>query len=223
MGRRICGKVTASIGLIVFCQTVSAALDSSAAMMAGDSGYRNMLQPDGSRSDVRSIAAVLQDSGSRSNDSGTRFDLNQSGVGPLAQAGQPAAPAPNPVLDSSGPHAQPPAVSSPPNPTSTAVVVRAGPTATGCGLRYLAAELAGKLKGRKWKEFREEECGAITTQAVFPSAIAPKYSGESPDKARTLTCADQFKANKATNANDGMKWIEKGGGYYSECVSRLKG
>ena len=174
---RISGKVAASIGLIVFCQAASAALDSPAAMMAGDLSYRNMLQPGGSKSD---------------------------GVGPLAQA-------------------QSPAVSSPPNPTSTAVVVKAGPSATGCGVKYLAAELAGKLKGRKWKEFREEECGPITTQAVFPSAIAPKYSGESPDKARTLTCADQFKANKATNANDGMKWIEKGGGYYSECVSRLKG
>ncbi len=220
---RTCGKVTASIGLIVFCQIVSAALDSSAAMMASDLSYRNMLQPDGSKGDARLITAVLPDSGSRSNNSGARFDLDQPGVGPLAQAGQPAAPAPSPALDSNGPYAQSPAVSSPPNPTSTAVVVRAGPTATGCGLRYLAAELAGKLKGRKWKEFREEECGAITTQAVFPSAVAPKYSGESPDKARTLTCADQFKANKATNANDGMKWIEKGGGYYSECVSRLKG
>jgi hypothetical protein len=45
----------------------------------------------------------------------------------------------------------------------------------------------------------------------------------SPDKARTLTCADQFNANKTTNANGGLKWIEMGGGYYSECVSRLKG
>jgi hypothetical protein len=221
---RICGKITASIGLIVLCQTASAALDSSAAMMAGDLSYRNMLQPDGSKSDARLIAAVLQNSGSRSNNSGARFDLGQPGVGPLAQAGPPAAPAPSPASDSNTPRTQSaPPVSSPPNPTSTAVVVRAGPSATGCGLKYLAAELAGKLKGRKWKEFREEECGAITTQAVFPSAIAPKYSGESPDKARTLTCADQFKANKATNANDGMKWIEKGGGYYSECVSRLKG
>jgi hypothetical protein len=29
-------------------------------------------------------------------------------------------------------------------------------------------------------------------------------------------------ANKATNANGGLKWIEKGGGYYSECNKRLK-
>jgi hypothetical protein len=87
----------------------------------------------------------------------------------------------------------------------------------------MAAEVAGKAKGRKWKEFRQQECGASTTQAVFPSAISPKYSGVSPDKARTLTCADQFSANKATNANGGMRWIEMSGGYYSECVSRLKG
>ena len=87
----------------------------------------------------------------------------------------------------------------------------------------MAAELAGKLKGRKWKEFRQEECGTSEVMVVFPTAIAPKYSGENPDKARTLTCADQFKANKATNGNGGLKWIEKSGGYYSECVFRLKG
>jgi hypothetical protein len=145
---------------------------------------------------------------------------DSSTVGPLAQAGEPAASAP----ESKEPHDQtPPASSSPPNPTAKAIVVRPGPTVMGCGLKYLTAELSGKLKGRKWKEFRERECGPISTQAVFPSAIAPKYSGESPDKARTLTCADQFTANKAKNANDGMKWIEKSGGYYSECVARLKG
>jgi hypothetical protein len=30
-------------------------------------------------------------------------------------------------------------------------------------------------------------------------------------------------ANKATNSNGSMKWIDKDGGYYAECVSRLKG
>ena len=90
----------------------------------------------------------------------------------------------------------------------------------------MAAEVSGKLKGRKWKEFREQECGESIMEAVFPTMIAPKYSGAAPDKARTLTCADQFnanKANKAANANGGLKWIEKSGGYYGECVSRLKG
>jgi hypothetical protein len=87
----------------------------------------------------------------------------------------------------------------------------------------MAAEVAGKLKGRHWKEFRQEECGESNVDVVFPTAIAPKYSGTAPDKARMHTCADQFTANKASNANGGLKWIEKNGGYYSECVSRLKG
>jgi pyruvate/2-oxoglutarate dehydrogenase complex dihydrolipoamide acyltransferase (E2) component len=59
--------------------------------------------------------------------------------------------------------------------------------------------------------------------AVFPSAINPKYSKESAGKGRMHTCVDQYNANKATNANGGMKWIQKGGGYYSECNKRLKG
>lgn len=60
-------------------------------------------------------------------------------------------------------------------------------------------------------------------EAVFPSAISPKYSGESAGKARMHTCLDQYNANKATNGNGGMRWIERGGGYYSECNRRLKG
>jgi hypothetical protein len=87
----------------------------------------------------------------------------------------------------------------------------------------MAAELAGKLNGRKWKEFHQEECGASNALVVFPTTIAPKYAGEKPDKARTHTCADQFTANKATSGNGGLKWIEKSGGYFSECVIRLKG
>jgi hypothetical protein len=62
-----------------------------------------------------------------------------------------------------------------------------------------------------------------TGNAVFPTAVSPKYSGESPGKARMHTCLDQYNANKATNANGGRKWIEKGGGYYSECNKQLKG
>ena len=37
------------------------------------------------------------------------------------------------------------------------------------------------------------------------------------------TCLDQYRANKTSNGNGGLKWIEKGGGYYSECNKRLKG
>src|SRR5215475_6570058 len=64
---------------------------------------------------------------------------------------------------------------------------------------------------------------ASTGNAVFPSAVDPKYSKESAGKARMHTCVDQYNANKTTNANGGLKWIQKGGGYYSECNKRLKG
>jgi hypothetical protein len=59
--------------------------------------------------------------------------------------------------------------------------------------------------------------------AVFPSAVDPKYSKETAGKARMHTCVDQYNANKTSNGNGGLKWIEKGGGYYSECNKKLKG
>ena len=119
-----------------------------------------------------------------------------------------------------------------------------------CSAKYKAAKTAGTLNGMKWNDFRKAQCGAegaaapapaaaTTTapapapkpaaapaavgNAVFPSAVNPKYSKDSEGKARMETCLDQYKANKATNANGGMKWIQKGGGYYSECNKHLKG
>ena len=59
--------------------------------------------------------------------------------------------------------------------------------------------------------------------AVFPSAVDPKYAKESAGKARMHTCVDQCNANKSTGGNGGLKWIQKGGGYYSECIKKLKG
>lgn len=115
-----------------------------------------------------------------------------------------------------------------------------------CSAKYKAAQKAGTLKGMKWNDFRKAECGATAkaaseqkmtkkpkaaskmapmhaTSAVFPHAISAKYSKETPGKARMHTCLDQYNANKAKNANGGLKWIQKGGGYYSECNKRLKG
>jgi len=62
-----------------------------------------------------------------------------------------------------------------------------------------------------------------STPVVFPSAISPAHAGEKPIKARIKTCFDQFKANEATNSNGGLKWVQKGGGYLSECKKHLKG
>jgi hypothetical protein len=64
---------------------------------------------------------------------------------------------------------------------------------------------------------------AGTGNAVFPSKVDSKYSKETEGKARMHTCLDQYNANKTSNANGDLKWIQKGGGYYSECNKRLKG
>jgi len=130
-------------------------------------------------------------------------------------------------------------------------VAGAGPamalTMKECSAKYKAAQKAGTLKGMKWNDFRKAECGAEAkpaaatapakssktakkpmaapmhaSSAVFPRAISSKYAKESPGKARMHTCLDQYNANKAKNANGGLKWIQKGGGYYSECNKRLK-
>lgn len=64
---------------------------------------------------------------------------------------------------------------------------------------------------------------APATTAVFPTAVSPKYSSESAGKARMHTCLDQYRANKASGGNASLKWVQKGGGYYSECNKRLRG
>ena len=60
--------------------------------------------------------------------------------------------------------------------------------------------------------------------AVFPTAVSSEFSKESAGKARMHTCLAQYKANGSSKgaANAGLRWIEKGGGYYSECNKRLK-
>src|SRR5436189_3113307 len=126
-------------------------------------------------------------------------------------------------------------------------------TAQECSAKYQAAKKDGTLGTQKWNDFRKAQCGADATPAaaapapaapakeakkeaapaaapaapagpaVFPKAVDSKYSKESEGKARMHTCVDQYNANKAANANGGLKWIQKGGGYYSECTKKLKG
>jgi len=109
-----------------------------------------------------------------------------------------------------------------------AVPPAAAVTMKECSAQYKAAQGSGTLGGLSWQQFRSARCGsaavgsAYVPGVVFPKAISPKYSQESPGKARMHTCLDQYRANKASNANAGLKWIEKGGGYYSQCNRRLK-
>ncbi|KRR28606.1 hypothetical protein [Bradyrhizobium retamae] len=126
-------------------------------------------------------------------------------------------------------------------------------TAQECSAKYQAAKAAGTLGDQKWSDFRKAQCGADAAPAAaaaapaaakeektaakkeaapaaapsgpatFPSAVDAKYSKETATKQRFHTCLDQYNANKASNANGGMKWVQKGGGYYSECNKKLKG
>jgi hypothetical protein len=86
-------------------------------------------------------------------------------------------------------------------------------------------EAAKKASKKEAKETAKEAAApaAPAGPAVYPNAVDSKYSKETAGKARMHTCLDQYNANKATNGNGGLKWIQKGGGYYSECSKKLKG
>jgi hypothetical protein len=87
-----------------------------------------------------------------------------------------------------------------------------------------AAAPAAAPKEAAKKEAKETAKEAAPSgPAVYPNAVDPKYSKETAGKARMHTCVDQYNANKASNGNGGLKWIQKGGGYYSECSKKLKG
>lgn len=112
-----------------------------------------------------------------------------------------------------------------------------------CSAKYQAAQEADALNGMKWNDFRKSECGpgadpvalsfdgskepaAPTTKAprgvTFPRGVSSKFSNETPAKARMHTCLEQYYANKERDSLGGLKWIQKGGGYYSLCNARLK-
>jgi hypothetical protein len=86
-----------------------------------------------------------------------------------------------------------------------------------------ATPVAPKAAEAKPKAPEAATPAAPAGPAMFPTAIDPKYSKETAGKGRMHTCVDQYNANKAANANGGLKWIQKGGGYYSECNKKLKG
>ncbi|MBA8876643.1 hypothetical protein [Phyllobacterium myrsinacearum] len=117
-----------------------------------------------------------------------------------------------------------------------------------CSVKYKAAQAAGSVK--TWNEYRKEECAkaisataapdgaasgkkvevapqgtqtALAKSLVFPSVVSSKFAAEKPAKARMHTCLEQYHINKDNNALGGMRWIEKGGGYYKLCNDKLKG
>ncbi|MCD1266721.1 hypothetical protein GR158_23500 [Shinella sp. AETb1-6] len=118
-----------------------------------------------------------------------------------------------------------------------------------CSTKYQAAKADGSAKGMKWNDFRAKNCGtdaaaedaadekdiaatpdkepAKSTKkapksVVFPKAVDKKYSSETPGKQRLHTCVDSYRANKDNGTLGDLKWIQKGGGYWSLCNTALK-
>lgn len=113
-----------------------------------------------------------------------------------------------------------------------------------CSEKYNAAKAANTLNGQGWNDFRKAHCSAGATAAapeakrtegaaprqtapagkvVFPTSVNPKFASEKAHVQRQKTCSEQWQANKSNGGNGDMKWIQKGGGYWSECNKRLKG
>jgi hypothetical protein len=119
-----------------------------------------------------------------------------------------------------------------------------------CGVKYQAAKADGSAKDMKWNDFRAKFCGsdaaaadkadeadvAKTTEAKepekptaaapkgvsFPTAVDKKYASETPGKGRLHTCVDAYHANKDAGTLGGLKWIQKGGGFWSLCTAKIK-
>ena len=149
---------------------------------------------------------------------------------------------------SAAPAAAPAAPAAPAKPAKQAATDSAdaakGLTMQQCSAKYKAAQESGLATGLKWNAFRKEECGpgadpekvtsvstkepaaptvAAPSGVKFPSAVSSKYASETEGKQRMKTCLDQYYANKSANSLNGLRWIQKGGGYYSLCNARLKG
>ena len=123
-----------------------------------------------------------------------------------------------------------------------------GLTMKECSVKYQQAKADNTLGDLKWNDFRKAKCSADAADdetvpapdeasytndpetptinaprgVKFPRSVSSKYSNESEGRARMHTCLDQYYANKENNALGGLKWIQKGGGFYSLCNARLK-
>jgi hypothetical protein len=105
-----------------------------------------------------------------------------------------------------------------------------------CGADAAAAPAAAEAKSAEAKPKAEakpeakseakaktaEPAAAPAGPATYPTAIDPQFAKEPAARARLHTCAAQWKVNKAANTTGGLRWIQKGGGYWSECNKRLK-
>ncbi|MDF7673837.1 hypothetical protein PT277_08565 [Acetobacteraceae bacterium ESL0709] len=69
----------------------------------------------------------------------------------------------------------------------------------------------------------EAKTPVVSGSVVFPDKVDPQFASLTPGKARMKTCVAQYNANKENGGNGSLKWIQKGGGYWSQCNAHLKG
>jgi len=118
-----------------------------------------------------------------------------------------------------------------------------------CSVKYKAAKADGSAADVKWNDFRAKFCGADAAAADkadedevvattdrepekptakaprgvrFPKAVDRKYASETPGKQRLHTCVDAYHAAKDAGTLNDLKWIQKGGGYWSLCNTSIK-
>ena len=120
-----------------------------------------------------------------------------------------------------------------------------------CGETYRAAKQGGTLNGMDWAAFRKAKCATSDAESVgadtveiaeqqkketsaavastvapagvtFPTTLAAEFKTEKPAKARMKTCLQGYHDNKEAGTLNGLRWVQKGGGYYSLCNARLK-
>jgi hypothetical protein len=123
-------------------------------------------------------------------------------------------------------------------------------SAKDCSAKYQAAKEADTLNGMKWNDYRKSECTSDSQEAPddvdvsadndpvepalvstakapkgvkFPRSVSADYSDLSEGRARMRTCVDAYHINKDNGSLNGLKWIQKGGGFYSLCNAKLKG
>ena len=111
-----------------------------------------------------------------------------------------------------------------------------------CGEKYRAAKADGSLGERKWTEFRSDVCGIAASTAqkrspvvqseaaasemlrrvAFPGEVAKEFADQKPAQQRMRTCLKSYHSNKQAGTLAGLRWVQKGGGYYSQCTAKLK-
>jgi hypothetical protein len=53
--------------------------------------------------------------------------------------------------------------------------------------------------------------------------VDSKYAKEPAARRACIPASISTTPTRPPNGNGGLKWIQKGGGYYSECTKKLKG